>query len=194
MSTEERGFLSRWSQRKALVQQGVDVPEAPPVAQVAVAPPVPSASPIAESAVPEVDVADAASAAEEPPPTMADVAALTSESDYSRFVARNVDNDVRNAALRKLFTDPHFNVMDRLDIYIDDYNKPDPIPASMLKQLTQSPFLGFFPEPEPVQPPPDPDENTDLQLQPDDAAGCASPEASPGDDAGCESGGAGPRP
>jgi hypothetical protein len=33
---------------------------------------------------------------------------------------------VRNAALKKLFTDPHFNVMDGLDVYIDDYGKPDP--------------------------------------------------------------------
>jgi hypothetical protein len=190
MSAEERGFLSRWSQRKAQVQQGVDVPAEAPVAQGVMEAPVPVAVPVVEPAAPEI----AAPAPQDPPPpTMADVAELTTESDYSRFVARNVDNDVRNAALRKLFTDPHFNVMDRLDIYIDDYNKPDPIPASMLKLLTQSPFLGFFPEP-PVQPTPDPDENSDLQLQPDDAAGCTGPEASPGDDAGCEPGGPGPRP
>jgi hypothetical protein len=28
--------------------------------------------------------------------------------------------------------------MDGLDIYIDDYGKPDPIPASMLRSLLQS--------------------------------------------------------
>jgi hypothetical protein len=31
---------------------------------------------------------------------------------------------VKNAAMKKLFADPHFNVMDRLDIYIDDYSSP----------------------------------------------------------------------
>ena len=43
--------------------------------------------------------------------------------------------DVKRAALRKLFTDPHFNVMDGLDIYIDDYSKPDPMPEGMLDKL-----------------------------------------------------------
>ena len=40
--------------------------------------------------------------------------------------------------MKKLFADPHFNVMDGLDTYIDDYGKPDPIPQSMLRQLDQS--------------------------------------------------------
>ena len=30
--------------------------------------------------------------------------------------------------MKKLFSDPHFNVMDGLDTYIDDYGKPDPLP------------------------------------------------------------------
>jgi hypothetical protein len=42
--------------------------------------------------------------------------------------------------LRKLFSDPRFNVMDGLDVYIDDYTKPDPIPPSVIERLTQ---LGF---------------------------------------------------
>jgi hypothetical protein len=45
--------------------------------------------------------------------------------------------ELRQAALRKLFTDPHFNVMDGLDIYIDDYTKPDPIAASVVSELAQ---------------------------------------------------------
>ena len=43
-----------------------------------------------------------------------------------------------NAALKKLFSDPHFNVMDGLDTYIDDYGKPDPIPPSMLRAHSQN--------------------------------------------------------
>jgi hypothetical protein len=42
---------------------------------------------------------------------------------------------VRRSALKKLFQDPHFNVMDGLDTYIGDYNTPDPLPDSMLKEL-----------------------------------------------------------
>ena len=40
--------------------------------------------------------------------------------------------------MKKLFSDPHFNVMDGLDTYIDDYGKPDPIPLSMLRRMNQS--------------------------------------------------------
>ena len=34
--------------------------------------------------------------------------------------------------------------MDGLDTYIDDYSKPDPMPAAMLRQMAQSKFLGLF--------------------------------------------------
>jgi hypothetical protein len=46
--------------------------------------------------------------------------------------------------MKKLFSDPHFNIMDRLDIYIDDYSIPDPIPMEMLKRMVQSESLGLF--------------------------------------------------
>ena len=67
--------------------------------------------------------------------------ALTIDSDFKPFVARSVAPEVRNAAFKKLFADPHFNVMDGLDIYIDDYTQPDPLPASMLKQMASAKFL-----------------------------------------------------
>ncbi len=149
------GFLSRWSQRKTLVRQGA-VPAEPVPALAAVA--VPVAVP-ATAAVPPPVLAQpaqrpAASATDHPsspaaeptpaPPTLADVAALTQASDYSRFVAPGVDAGVKNAALKKLFTNPHFNIMDGLDTYIDDYGKPDPLPAGMLRQMVQSHALGLF--------------------------------------------------
>jgi hypothetical protein len=59
-------------------------------------------------------------------------------------VARDVDPEVKNLAMKKLFADPHFNVMDGLDTYIDDYNTPDPIPKSMFKQLVQARMLGLL--------------------------------------------------
>lgn len=63
---------------------------------------------------------------------------LTFDSDYRAFFHPKVDEDLRRAALKKLFGDPHFNVMDGLDVYIDDYSKSDPIPAEMLAQLKQA--------------------------------------------------------
>jgi hypothetical protein len=113
---------------------------------------------------------------------------------------------VKNAALKKLFTDPHFNLMDRLDVYIDDYNVADPLPQNMILKMAQAKFLGLVrdaaeealsdtpkDEPNAVAPMPvGPDrpaeliasnENTDLQLQPDDESGRAGAPAGPGEDA-----------
>ncbi|MBI4193748.1 MAG: DUF3306 domain-containing protein [Betaproteobacteria bacterium] len=63
---------------------------------------------------------------------------LTFNSDYRAFFHPEVGEDVRRAALKKLFSDARFNVMDGLDVYIDDYSKSEPIPAAMLAQLKQA--------------------------------------------------------
>jgi len=138
----DEGFLARWSRRKAGIASAVD--ERPDVP--APAAPATTASLAPETAVvpPNVVRGEPAPAADAPPlPTIADVAALTRESDYARFMAPGVDRSVRNAAMKKLFSDPHYNVMDRLDVYIDDYNTPDPLPLEMLKKLRQSEMLGL---------------------------------------------------
>jgi hypothetical protein len=57
-----------------------------------------------------------------------------------------VDERVRRLALKKLFSDPRFNVMDGLDIYIDDYTREDPIPAGMLAQLEHARVTLFVEE------------------------------------------------
>jgi hypothetical protein len=145
--TQDSGFLSRWSRRKTQQSQGVDEARPAPVVEsvvdaVAAAPVI--AVPVAVEAAP-VPVAPAAAVEQAPPaPTLADVAALTRDSDYSRFVVRGVQPEVKNAALSKLFADPHFNVMDGLDTYIDDYGKPDPLPQGMLRQMLQAHVLGLF--------------------------------------------------
>jgi hypothetical protein len=64
-----------------------------------------------------------------------DVKVLDGNSDYSMFIAKEVDKTVRRAAMKKLFSDPHFNVMDGLDIYIDDYTKASPLSPAMLAAL-----------------------------------------------------------
>ena len=213
----DEGFLSRWSRRKVEVKQGAvteDRPRPEPIAQPEIA--TPAGSPITgdtptslapagrgiegEGAAPTEPVEEAT-----PPPTLEDVAHLTPSSDYTPFLTRNVDESVKRAALKKLFTDPHFNVMDGLDTYIDDYSKFEPIPESMLRRMTQSKFLGLFDDEEkmksseatdpkastdggtspavtqsttnhPVVPT---DEDPDLRLQQDDAARCGSADESP---------------
>jgi len=137
------GFLSRWARRKADARSGVaPAPEASP------APPGPAATrglPVPAMPAAPAPAAMPAAAPDLPPlPTLDDVARLTKDSDFSPYVARNVDAGVRNAAMKKLFSDPHFNVMDGLDTYIDDYGKPDPIPLSMLRRMNQAAVLGLF--------------------------------------------------
>jgi hypothetical protein len=77
-------------------------------------------------------------------PTLEDVLKLTKDSDFSAYVKPGIDPQVQQAAMQKLFSDPRYNIMDGLDIYIDDYSKPDPIPLDMLKKMNQSKMLGLF--------------------------------------------------
>jgi hypothetical protein len=112
-------FVSRWSRKKAEARQ------APPQAPAR-----------------EVDP-------KTPAPELPPIDKLTIDSDYRDFFHPKVGEDVRRAALKKLFSDPRFNVMDGLDVYIDDYSKNDPIPAAMLASLKQAQnILGWAKEDE----------------------------------------------
>jgi hypothetical protein len=73
-----------------------------------------------------------------PPPALPPLDVLTYDSDLRGFFHPKVDEVLKRSALKKLFADPYFNVMDGLDVYIDDYSKPDPLPAAMLAQLRQA--------------------------------------------------------
>jgi hypothetical protein len=121
-------FLSRWSRRKHAARRG----EAEPVA------PVPATAAAAASS--PAPASEAAPEQAELPP----VESLTPESDFQPFMQEGVDPGLRRQALRTLFRDPRFNVMDGLDVYIDDFSKPDPIPPEWLGQLNQMAHLGDF--------------------------------------------------
>jgi len=132
------GFLNRWSRRKTDVREGRPLAEPKP--------PLQEAKPLAPPPVVPAHVsheADASPAAQQAP-TLADAQQLTPESDFTGFMARGVAPDVKNAAMKQLFTDPHFNVMDRMDVYIDDYGQSDPIPLAMLRQMNGAKFLNLF--------------------------------------------------
>jgi hypothetical protein len=128
----DEGFLRRWARRKTEVREGREpAPVAMPVAVPAVD--GDDAQAIAAYAAPQPSEPELDDA--RPLPTLEDVATLDKDSDFSAFVARGVDQAVRRGALKKLFADPHFNVMDKLDVYIDDYNKPSPMSEAMLASL-----------------------------------------------------------
>jgi hypothetical protein len=148
----DRGFLSRWALRKAEARTGGHADagaaarsEPPPVQDEPRPTPAPGpASNDVSAVLASGNPVVAKAPAEASLPTLADVAMLSRTSDYSRFVLPGIDPAVSNAAMRKLFSDPHFNVMDGLDTYIDDYGKADPIPESMLRRMNQAISLGLF--------------------------------------------------
>lgn len=145
-TNDDDNFFSRWSRRKVQVRTGEPLPPEPP-------PPVAVVAPVAV-VLPVASVEPAVAEPAEPPPalTLDDVARLTPESDYSAFVGKGVSSDVRNAAVKKLFTDPHYNIMDGLDIYIDDYSKPSPLSAADMAKMVGAQFLKLVDDPNEVKP------------------------------------------
>ncbi len=103
-------FLSRWSRRKQQAREQ-------PVEQTPVA---------------------VTPANQETLPVLPPLEGLNMDSDFRGFLNPKVDESLRRAALNKLFHEPHFNVMDGLDTYIDDYSISDPIPEAMLKTMKQA--------------------------------------------------------
>ena len=114
-------FLSRWSRRKLGKTEAPAEPQLPAAA-------VPGPSP------------------EPPPEPLPPVESLTPDSDFKPFMRPDVEPGVKQAAMKQLFKDPHFNVMDGLDTYIDDYSIADPIPDEMLKTMYQARQLLFTDE------------------------------------------------
>ncbi|MBT0959897.1 DUF3306 domain-containing protein [Denitromonas iodatirespirans] len=96
--TEEGGFLRRWSQRKQAAARGDTLPE--PVA--APVPPPP--------------------ADERETPPLPDPAGLTLADDFRGFLRPKVPAALKRQALTQLFSQAHFNQVDGLDVYMDDYN------------------------------------------------------------------------
>jgi hypothetical protein len=196
------GFFDRWSRRKQQVREGAPLqpepPRAEPAAVTALAPPSrPAEEAAAQAERPPVDAP--------PHPTLEDAQALTPESDFKPFVARDLAPEVRNAAMKQLFADPHFNVMDRMDVYIDDYSVSTPIPPAMLRKMASAVFMKIVEEEVPeetprseaveevaqsgpsgeIPPSPsaassqpashEPDDHADLRLQQDDAPRAEDP-------------------
>ena len=120
-------LLARWSRRKLSVRGEDPVePASPTAAQgedpVEPAPPVGPETPTVRPELPPLD-------------------SISLDTGIAAFFRPGVEEGLRRLALKKLFSDPHFNVMDGLDVYIDDYSKWDPIPPDILERLVQAQTL-----------------------------------------------------
>ena len=121
MAAEDKeAFLSRWSRLK----QG----QAREVTQ----PAVPAASDDKETQAPALPPVDE----------------LTPESDFAPFMHPKVGEAVRRVALKKLFSDPRFNVPDPYEAYSGDWTGGDPISEELLKTLNQARTVLFREEEE----------------------------------------------
>ncbi len=129
-------FFNRWSKRKADVRAGHAVAPEPSLPTGPAPQPTPQPTPQVQPQV-QPQVA---------PPTLEDASSLTIQSDFKPFMQGNVPANVKNLALKKLFADPHYNLMDGLDTYIDDYSKADPIPEAMLRRMVGAQLLNLFEE------------------------------------------------
>jgi hypothetical protein len=123
----ERFSLKRWSQRKHAAARE----PAPPVVAPAVAAPADPAT--AKGAPAVIEPA--------PVPALPPVDSLTFDADFTAFMKPDIDPSLKRAALKKLFTDPRFNVMDGLDTYIDDYSIPSPLDPEVARQLVQARYI-----------------------------------------------------
>ena len=171
-TTDAGSFLQRWSRRKQAAQAGVVPTEtaAEGATQIAAIDPqrAAQASPsrkAGRSADPGADPSADADTKHTELPSLDSLQGL--QSDYLDFMQPKVTQQLKRAALKKLFADPHFNVIDRFEAYSEDYTQADPIPAAMLRGLNQAKGL-LFPHDDPKQDAPKPDAPKPDESKPDE--------------------------
>jgi len=77
------------------------------------------------------------------PAALPPVEKLTLESDFTSFMQPKVEDAVRRVALKKLFSDPHFNTPDAFEPFSGDWNVAESIPPEMLATLNQAKVMLF---------------------------------------------------
>lgn len=112
MTNDDEKFVSRWSRLKREARDRADKPES----REAASPADPRA----------------------PTPDVPPLDKLDFDSDYRGFFHPKIDEDTRRAALKRLFSDPRFNVIDDMDIDIEDYSKYAPLSAAVVASLKQT--------------------------------------------------------
>ncbi len=91
----------------------------------------------------------------QPEPALPPVDKLTPDSDFTAFMQPKVEDVLRRTALKKLFSDPRFNVPDPFEPYSRDWNVAEPISGEMLKTLNQARTLLSSDKKEAAQPQPE---------------------------------------
>ena len=147
---DPKGFsLRRWSMRKLAAGRSGPAPAADAVAVAAprhdraVDATAAGASPatVADPAAISAGAAERSPATAAARETLPALDTLTFDSDYTAFMQPGVDDTQKCGALKKLFSDPRFNVMDGLDVYVGDYSQPDPIDPAIVRTLTQARYI-----------------------------------------------------
>jgi hypothetical protein len=109
MAQEKENFLGRWSRLKKEDRLEAEKP-------------VPQETEAQEDKAPELPPLDK----------------LTPQSEFSGFMHPKVGDALRRAALKKLFSDPHFNIPDPYEAYSGDWTVGEAIPNEMLATLNQA--------------------------------------------------------
>ncbi|TMH43369.1 MAG: DUF3306 domain-containing protein, partial [Betaproteobacteria bacterium] len=123
---DKENFASRWSRRKIEARKTAEKPaEAQPPAE-----PAPAAPAVANTGAAAAPT-DASAPRELPP--LESLKGLASE--YTEFLKPGVGENLRRSALKKLFSDPHFENFERFEAYCEDFTQGEPIPLAMLKTL-----------------------------------------------------------
>lgn len=96
--------------------------------------------------------------AETPAPTLPPVETLTPESDFKDFMHPKVKEELRRLALKKLFSDPHFNLPDPFEAYSGDWTGAgETMSPEFIATLNQARTVLFNePEKKPAEPEPEP--------------------------------------
>jgi hypothetical protein len=104
-------------------------------------------------------------------PVLPPVDKLTPESDFTGFMHPKVEDALRRVALKKLFSDPHFNVPDPFEAYSGDWTGGEPIPEEMLAKLNQARDLIFKEQKEEAKTVAQPEPHSDSKEAKDDEPG-----------------------
>lgn len=138
------GFLSRWARKKSLqdeLDRRLESSEVDSKEQAVESQPTQTPDALQTSSPQEL------AQSEGPAPTMADVEALPPGADVSRFMGLDVSDEVRSAALKRLFSAPEYNVRSTMDVYWEDYSNLPKLSQEEVRSLAQSKSLYLFEDP-----------------------------------------------
>lgn len=124
-SDENAGFLKRWSRVKTGVEED---PGAQPIIDEKPLPEVAEESALLDAEQQTVKILTD----EDMPP----IESLHEGSDFGGFLSESVSTALRKAALKKLFSQPGFNIRDGLNDYDDDYTSFAPLGDTVTVEMT----------------------------------------------------------